>query len=451
MKTDLTKYNSFINTDKLTDDIAELLTQFNHRNSEYGITTMLNEFFKNKEGLINLFRKSSSYAGNLRIVFEDEFARESARDEVREFVEGFLGKLNAKELVMRKTDEEGKTLEDHIRSGPKFYYAHELLDEEKYEKMQNDMAFLKKYTSDGHLVEDQEKYDKLGNAVGVFSRIPYGTLTAGDAENINEYLEKTKKNMVAEGMKTSRAMNRVCKYYGVNKAKEYNKLFAEYADLVSEKTRKLKVVLSVNPYDFLTMSFGVNWASCHTIDKNNKRNIGGSNGYHGAYCGGTLSYMLDGTSFIMYIVKPEDDVQTDGKIYRNMFHWNGHNLLQGRIYPQGNDGATDLYTRFRGIVQEKFSEMLGLTSKKWIRNGNVGNLEIDSEGVHYRDYICFSYCSYSYPSEYGLDTEKDFVIGHSGICPHCGRAIEEEKYLSHSGCTVLDAKSDEETDDSFWA
>lgn len=434
MKNDLTIYNEYTDTSKLTDDIMNLLTEYKHDNTEAGVTKMLDTYFKNKHDLIELFKKSPNYKGDLRIEFEEEFERKIDSDAVIHAVNELIRNPQNKKLITKTEDEEGKTRQDYILKLPKHYDLSELATEDGYNKMKEETAFLNNFNHDGYTMESITKWNHIETVLDAFRLCKKANLDTSDVDYINTLMiGDTDKPLMAEGMKTSRAMNKVCKFYGLDKTDDYNKLFAAYADTVSEKNQKMKVVISVNPYDYLTMSFGVNWASCHTIDKTNKRNM--ANSYSGMYCGGTMSYMLDGTSMIMYIVKENDNVQTAGKIYRNMFHWNGHNLLQGRIYPQGNDGAVDLYSKFRGIVQKEFSAMLGLDRNKWIRNQNPGALNIISNGSHYQDYYHFSDCSYSYPEEYGSNKEKNFEIGHATICVKCGnKGIADSGRLNHTMC-----------------
>ncbi|MBQ4155309.1 MAG: hypothetical protein IJD90_00720, partial [Clostridia bacterium] len=172
--------------------------------------------------------------------------------------------------------------------------------------------------------------------------------------------------------------HKICHYYGVDKSpvsktdsrgrvqKVYDIEFAKYADMVSGGKRKIKFFISVNPLDYLTMSFGVNWASCHTIDRENRRRM--DNSYSGAYCGGTMSYMLDHVSIVTYVHNTMPESYETGKVYRNMFHLGGDGvLLQGRVYPQGNDGCTDLYKEFRGIMQKELTKLLGLERNSWMK------------------------------------------------------------------------------------
>jgi hypothetical protein len=111
------------------------------------------------------------------------------------------------------------------------------------------------------------------------------------------------------GEKTSRVVNKICKYLGYDKHTDYNREFAKYADALSPMIIKRHTILSLNPLDYLTMSFGNSWASCHTIDKANKRRM--PNSYEGQYSSGTMSYMLDPSSMVLYTV----DAAYNGKEY----------------------------------------------------------------------------------------------------------------------------------------
>ena len=229
-------------------------------------------------------------------------------------------------------------------------------------------------------------------------------------------------------------MNKVCSTFELDTLPNYNKLFAEYADMVSGLKRKLKFFISLNPLDYLTMSFGVSWSSCHTIDKTNTRNM--PNSYSGQYCGGTMSYMLDKTSFITYVHNDMPTSVEDGKVYRNMFHYEHNLLVQGRIYPQGNDGATDLYKEFREIVQQELGKMLELEQNEWLQSYNSCSSHTYTIGVHYPDYKNFSSCNVSYPK--GKDIYDQAIdIGHERVCVYCGNTIGNDTnsgILTHNGC-----------------
>ena len=222
------------------------------------------------------------------------------------------------------------------------------------------------------------------------------------------------------GTKTSRAFNKVCVNYGVDKFDGYNKIFAKYADLVSELTREMYFVISVNPLDYLTMSVGINWQSCHHIR-------------HGSYKGGCMSYMLDGTSMITFVVENvEGPIHEIPKVYRQMFHYNNNYLfLQNRLYPQGNDGATDLYSKFRGFVTDEFADLLNVANN-WEVSNVAGN-RIESSGTHYCDYYYNASCKMFAPtSKNSALRSGEMTIGHTGICVNCGKENNRSGGFNHN-------------------
>ena len=430
-KADLkTAWGQYCDTDKLVDDVMALLTKYGHRNSEHGVCVMMNEYFTNKKDLIELFKKSEHYIGDMRMMIDIELERENSAYDIRKFCDEFPDSVKAKSVLLKFKDENGKKFEDYLRTGVKHITVKDLMKAET-------MAALKKATeqqttfdSDGATKASHEAYHGFYCTISRFRLISTPTISHEDAARMDE------KYNVREGMKTSRAFNRVCAFYGIDKAKKYNKLFAEYADIVSGLKRKLKYFISVNPIDYLTMSFGVNWASCHTIDRENRRRM--SNSYSGMYCAGTVSYMLDGTSIITFVHNHVPNNWEDGKIYRCMFHYGNDILVQGRIYPQGNDGRTDLYKVFRNYVQNELSPLIGITDTVWRKkeDGNVYD-NVDSYGNHYRDYTNFNSCNVSYPRERSDSSGNVIDIGHMGICPCCGREINEgHSTISHDCCAV---------------
>ena len=424
-KSDLkAKWGKYADTDELVDDISTLLGTYRHRNTEHGLCVMLDKYFTNKEPLIKLLATSENYAGNMRIVITKEFDRDNPAAEVRKFCDDFIKNLKIDKALLSKTDASGKTIMDYLKTGTTGFDIKQLHSSTPRKIKISELNF----DSEGYTKESAKQFSEFVNLNNTFRYISKHTLTHDDVTKLAAYSDKVK---LAKGMKTSRAFNRMCDTYGVSKLKDYDKLFAKYADMVSDLKRTLDYVISVNPFDYLTMSFGTSWASCHTIDKSNRRNM--PNSYSGQYCGGTLSYMLDSTSIITYVVSKGGDVQNEGKIYRNMFHYGKNALIQGRIYPQGNDGATDLYTKFRTFMHEEMSKMLDLGDDTWeVKKGTreCCNHSV-STGVHYRDYGHFESCNVSYPknSRPGL-----MSIGHKGICPCCGEMIDYSAAISHGSC-----------------
>ena len=287
-KSDLqVKWGQYIDTDKLVDTMIALYKKYGVRCSEYGVCEQLDVFFTNKRNLIDLLKTSENYVGDLRIVFDIELERENSARDVRRFCEFFLRNVGAEKVIIKKVDDKGKKQSDYLKTGIERLKPADLFNKAIREKLTTSYSDTNQFNGLGEYKPSVELYDNL-NRFMMYS-MGYNYQTQLKQETINALSENKLDVKLAEGMKTSRAFNRICTTYGINKCAKYEKLFAEYADMVSGLKRKLKFFISVNPLDYITMSNGVNWTSCHSV-----RNMGG-------WCGGTLSYMLDSTSIITFV------------------------------------------------------------------------------------------------------------------------------------------------------
>lgn len=417
------KWGHFCDTDKLVNDMMTLLTKYGHRNTEHGVCTVLDEYFKNKAPLINLFATSPNYKGDMRIITKALFERENVDTDVNRFVNKFMGDEAVRSCILNYQDQNGNTFDDYFKTGRTKVSIKEAANAASVYNKSEMQTFSK---STFATVASEENLKDFNELMRKFQMTYTPTL------NADMTISKDKKLHFVSGMKTSRAFNKVCTHYGVDKWKKYNKEFAKYSDMVSGNKRELYFIISLNPMDYLTMSFGRSWSSCHTIDKNNRRRM--PNNYSGGYCNGTMSYMLDSSSIVTYVLdNVSGDLHEHGKLYRNMFHYDDMCFIQGRIYPQGNDGSTDLYKFFREIVQKEFSVMLNFPENKWISRSVNNNAY--SYGNHYRDYNNFSDCKFFYANK-APNTNTIINIGRVGICPYCGEEISSCSSISHGYCNI---------------
>lgn len=426
-----TKWGAYTDTDKLVDDIMALLTAYSHRNTEHGVCTMLDTYFTNKEPLIRLLKEVDGFDDNLRLVITKDFDRVIDIRNLRSAISRIRDAVLHDKTIISKFDKDGKQFTDYLKTNIKRFNISQLENGELLAALQSVEERLTSFNSNGYTKESINRESEWANATYIFDGITSSSLSE---EKAKEICEAAKSKKYAAGLKTSRAFNRLCEQYGATAHAKYNKMFAEYADMVADGTRKLDFVVSLNPYDYLTMSFGINWASCHTIDKNNIRNMPGH--YSGQYCGGTLSYLLDSSSIITYVVAEGADPQTSGKIYRNMFHYENEVLVQGRVYPQGNDGVTDLYSKFRGYMHDVLNDAIKPANATWqsLVTGDCGRYTA-SNGAHYTDYVMYGNCNVTCLTD-TTNTNKVVHIGHYGICLVCGDTFTSSGNLSHSGCSI---------------
>lgn len=280
---------------------------------------------------------------------------------------------------------------------------------------------------DDSLLKEFEKlrifYNKRSSVINLISTIYDQYLTKKQANKFNEYFPELK---AREGQKTTRVVNKFC--LSVMKLKKekgstFASAFSSYCDAINPLSTPRWTIISIHPTDFLSMSNGYDWSSCHTLNK--MRSDGQF--FNGCYSSGTLSYLLDEVSMVFYTVQREYDgneFETQPKMTRCMFHLGKDKLIQGRVYPQDNDGVNAVYKEIRPVVQRVVCEMLGVPNFWRISKGIDACARVSEHfGTHYPDIINYSNCNVSYYGSSDSDIEKNrekITIGHNPICPRCG-------------------------------
>lgn len=238
-----------------------------------------------------------------------------------------------------------------------------------------------------------------------------------------------------EGAKMSRIINKLCKNLvnidgtkvNITEDPEYDKHFAKLSGAMSVKTQKVLGVLSVNILDFLTMSNGNSWSSCHFINKHNLFHEDCGNAtYSGCYQAGTLSYSNDSVTMCFYTVNAKSDIENIHlvpKKNRQIFFYEDKHLFQSRLYPdEENCDKADL---FMVTVEDILSVCLGINENDWCYSDPFEpELERYNNAFHYEDYSDEHYideCGYAFAGE-----EKcSMTIGGPSYCVSCG---EERNY-----------------------
>lgn len=409
----------------LIEQIANLLKKYDYSYNTLALEEIVDEWATNKADLINAFKKHPKYIdGKFMIAFDKTYDREIDYGQVTVFSSYVFNSLIV-DCVGTLPDEVRQNL-DLTKAESNFPMAFDCLPYEIYRLFE---FIFREYAIEGKTIEDE----KIVNS-------------------INTLLPQAHAHL---GEKWSRVINKICTYLGYNKHQNYNRQFAQFADALSPLQITRHTILSINPLDYLTMSFGNSWSSCHTIDKTNKRNVGGST-YQGCYSSGTMSYMLDPSSIVFYTTSPDydgTDYWTQDKITRQMFHYGADKLIQGRLYPQDNDVSRDAYAINRNIVQELIASIFDFPNLWSVSYGpdRIRNY-VDSYGTHYRDYTQYSNCTLSKVS--GAENDRRVKIGHIPICIECGSIHDYEDNINccsrfvqicaHCGRKIYDE------DDVYW-
>ena len=283
-------------------------------------------------------------------------------------------------------------------------------------------AYNALYFEPEYISETLEEYGKRTALFNILKDYHDQYIDAEVCEKINEVYPEMKAHA---GKKTSKITRKFCEIAGVkDKSDDFERRYAQYADAINPIVLDETMIISWHPLDYLTQSNGNSWLSCH--------NIGFEDGDYGCYSSGTLSYMLDGSSLVIYVIDKRHvndgaPYWTHSKIHRQMFHINndGTTILQSRLYPDdqsdwGRNTDYASYRQYREIVEDVVATAFGLVNRWSNKRGtDACRTAISTDrGTHYRDYFYYDNVNVSYNSE----TEKKFnlCIGHRPICPSCG-------------------------------
>lgn len=293
--------------------------------------------------------------------------------------------------------------------------------------------------------EDAEKLNHLKRVVRYMNRRlsqNESTLDEQTADLINEYFPMKKR--VVAGFSLSKTYGRLATYFKVNTIEDwqtkhngelknygYNYQIAKFGDATNPFTVPRIVTISVNVADFLNMSNGDSWASCHTIRRD------GFGGYNGEYSSGTISYALDPCSFIFSTIDSEydgDEYSLQPKMQRCVFAYKDGALYQGRVYPDGRDGGDQGYAaQFRAIVQKLFADVEG-KSNFWVKLDKdvIENLG----GTAYHDWYHYSDTNVTGIKEMVEGKSVRISINQVPVCIECGCSHHETECISccESGC-----------------
>jgi len=460
----------------LVDEATELLNKyFNCLDDDKGLWKMFGadgEFWKAKGWIIEAMKKHPNYNGRYQIILRDQdmhryldskairnFSNYVCKyiEDHAEFEDPFTGEIiSDKERFNRFLHWDSKYSEWrnlHRATGfpvylsgrrkanikrDKYYYLSKM---PKWEFVQNAVLYIcdEMMENEDHLVTE-EMLDHLNTMMNIYNGITIKGIRVGH--------------------KVSKVMRKICDLIGITshtdiqdasfyrqdgtfvqrtKDMGWNYQYAQFCDGVNPTVTKGTAVISVNPIDFWTMSFGYHWASCHTIDKENRRR--NEHNYSGCYCGGTESYMGDKASIIFYFLPDTfngDHPELEDKIKRCVFYLGEDKLIQSRVYPDGRDGGDkSLAGDIRAIMQKVVAQLWDVPNYWDLAKGNRACREVTrSYGPHYRDYEHYSDCNVSYLKRIdGYKNVNRISIGTDRIiCPSCGEAHYSEENIFCGRC-----------------
>lgn len=433
---------------------------FNYCSPDYNATvegcqTIIDEWKPKADKFDELFKDFPGFNKELHcLVLDTRLFRSINPHVIVKFFDDFMyGKMMDNVLVRATIDGKNseewreeyrrlRSLLNHINLLPAFVLDYHGVKGLKVdcEKAYHNYLYLPDFTEESRIEKQKriEVYDKLKDYYVQFCNEEL-------AEFLNDRVEKLK---AVAGQKMSKLVRKLCKLYKIEADENLEREFAKYADAINPIELNETLIISWNIFDFLTMSFGKSWTSCHSIDKFNVHEYTGRAGnYGGSWSSGTLSYGQDGSSIIVYTITKED--KESGvpywnlpKVHRQMFHIseNGEGIVQSRLYPDdqtdcGNSTTAESYTQYREIVQHIVAQAFNIPNLWVVKRDREDMYEhTATSGTHYKDYLSYSNTNLSVHQN---ATDKPFkiYIGSAPHCPACGRKHNDENW-----CTCYDCR-----------
>jgi hypothetical protein len=420
---------------KIAAEVKECLDLYNIKNSEIGIGKVVDSWARKKKYLIETLRKHPNWNEDQLSVSTDckiirNFGATNYCDLFISLMNLWVEKVNKEKggalikskheiLSSSKTDLNNSMFNSYSTSG--WYDRYFELCEKKIKiaAIYHDCVCFENENQTGYmnLTLRYTEYENIHDIVTILEKnYVNGTLNEEHYKRLNELGIKCCKTQ-----KFSRILNKFFELIGITSHPEYNQLFAKIADEVNPENITRRTFLSVHPCDFFMMSNGNGWKSCHNIND-------------GSYKAGTMSYMLDSSSFVLYTISSEytgEKVWQTNKINRQMFMYDNGTLLQSRLYP--NSYGDNAFQKFREAVQNVFAKCEDVENS-WKETASIisRKTKTTSNSSHYKDY------NNGYGSNITVLNEKTqniIKIGARSKCVHCGTKPTPARNLLCCDCS----------------
>ena len=442
----------------LVPTIVDFTREYGHKAEQNGTEIFANACLTSKANLMEHLRKSAYWdEEQMAIILKSEYSRDFDSN----LIDGFQGWLlmltNQRaekcptNVIYKKLSEkrwywkhqyniyyyEGNDYDALLKQGEAFTEWLECCEEIRKIPGKNWCGSVVDYD----LYEELDKIDTLKEIIGTLKERQSQFITEETEAIVHKRFPEAK---CVVGQKCSKVINAIGKMLGLHAEPDWNREFAKVADGFNPLRYETYTIVSVNPLDFLTMSFGHSWASCQTIDIDNIRPDNGENHYHGMYCSGTTSLAEDEYTVVLYTVSSDYDNPTEmwkaDKLRRCLFYIsdNGEILGQSRVYPDGRDGGdAGIASQFRTIMQDIVAQCWNIPNMWTIRKSGSVNpfLKKDCEATYYADFQKYTDVNVSLNKEFSEFTP--IYIGKAPICLCCGKKHSVTDRLTCKECAGI--------------
>lgn len=411
-----------INLEKIEGQMKSVLKQYGHSYTDEGVSKVASEWLKAKTPLIEILEKNPNWdSENLSIVIQQATKRATDEElacrvisDLFEHNGNFLSnRLNVIDEAVRRRGGDGISYDNGF-----YYNVYKGATEEEAKEVDKCYSLYQ-----------INRY--LRNVFREISQKEGSEITQDDANSLDRFIHI--RGIAKVGQKKTRAFRAIFKELGFEAFDGYERLYAKLADSLTEKQFFNCYHISVHPLDYLLMSNGNSWRSCHMIDG-------------GCYQVGTVSYLLDEGTVVFYNTETHDGNKTDyallPKLSRNLFmiSRNRNVVLQSRAYPSNNESIRELN---RNVFQEQWALSLGIQNS-WVKfsvsDSTIDNYIDRKDGArNYRDYrepgyrTLFRVKGLTVSNKERPSYEEKMQVGVCPICFECGgqdpRRIDSERLI----------------------
>ena len=402
--------------------MEELCNDGGYDFSEEAFENNLDKWAKNKAHLLNVFAKSSDFNANeLAIVKEVEIPRELQRDNANSLIYHWGMDCRCPSALIYVL----RCVCNYTKDNGVFEFDIERYKDNSFEFYRDnyDYSMLTYVT---HLYS--QHYGEYGLAFLCKQlKIQSGTKATKVLNKIFDAikgLKLGKHNLDYDFVKPVRELDENGEWTGnMCRVLNFNQFQAQLNDMLSPRVDIKKLVISINPLDYITQSRGNSWSSCHAFSAEWDDN------YSGCNKGATLTMMVDPSSVIAYIIDNDNtsDLWNVPKQNRqSLFINNDHNyVMQNVFYPNHSDYLSK-------IVRQTIQDLLLATdTDSWVHSNRINYNYVDLNTDEYKGYddwckgVDVSYLKSATDSEIELiigrrawcvDNENDYVEFNSSVC-----------------------------------
>lgn len=290
----------------------------------------------------------------------------------------------------------------------------------------------------------QNYYDdvKEYSTVVAFTRLldktcPIANLESGKLIYDYQFTAHGKDYTISKGTKYTKAVKRFCDIVGFKPDKTFEEWRNRYSNYRTAQTNpeKMKMVFSIHPFDYITMSDGGDWSTC--MSWKNK----------GCYSASTLEIMSSNNTVVCYAIPANDNSNFSKKVWRSLVVVDEDIILTGKSYPYSSsnmskfilDNITELaeknlhwkYQYKNQLYRDLFKTVEGgrdsvrpIGQEYYFSNGH--DIVIYTNGFYndwYEDINEQYWCNRNY-----VQKVKSICISGPAPCILCGEKIDDFNY-----------------------